>query len=311
MSCMWVATMLSQARRSFGVSQRTSFSFQLVSPSLVTWKMDPSTSSPATAPMAAPMTHAAGPICFPVFARGGTIVIHDGVNPQALLESIQRHRVTRMFLPPTAIYSLLAQVNAGSVYWNCCDRVSPRLPWSGFGDSGIGVMPVSAVGTVQQVWTLDGRMLAEVAKRPLRTTDDDDDDPAAVAARAPVTKALGDIDIRPTPLIETLLLRLCRTGQADDGVEPARAGEGLGRDGELERAGHAYDLDVVVRHAEVVDPHHVGMIEARNELVLPQETVKDLAGGRVGQLVQDLQHQLRLAIWRGRFWRRMFGSRSP
>ena len=34
---------------------------------------------------------------------------------------------------------LLARVNAGSVYWNCCDRVSPRLPWSGQGDSGVGV----------------------------------------------------------------------------------------------------------------------------------------------------------------------------
>jgi acyl-CoA reductase-like NAD-dependent aldehyde dehydrogenase len=34
---------------------------------------------------------------------------------------------------------LLAQVHAGSVYWNCCDRVSPRLPWSGVGDSGIGL----------------------------------------------------------------------------------------------------------------------------------------------------------------------------
>ena len=34
---------------------------------------------------------------------------------------------------------LLAQVSAGTVYWNCCDRVSPRLPWSGHGDSGIGL----------------------------------------------------------------------------------------------------------------------------------------------------------------------------
>ena len=34
---------------------------------------------------------------------------------------------------------LLAQVNAGSVYWNCCDRVSPRLPWSGVKGSGIGL----------------------------------------------------------------------------------------------------------------------------------------------------------------------------
>jgi len=34
---------------------------------------------------------------------------------------------------------LLAQLKAGSVYWNCCDRVSPRLPWSGHGDSGVGL----------------------------------------------------------------------------------------------------------------------------------------------------------------------------
>jgi len=34
---------------------------------------------------------------------------------------------------------LLAQLRAGSLYWNCCDRVSPRLPWSGYGDSGVGL----------------------------------------------------------------------------------------------------------------------------------------------------------------------------
>jgi len=32
----------------------------------------------------------------------------------------------------------LARANAGSVYWNCCDRVSPRLPWSGRAHSGVG-----------------------------------------------------------------------------------------------------------------------------------------------------------------------------
>ena len=37
-----------------------------------------------------------------------------------------------------AATSLMNQLNAGSVYWNCCDRVSPRLPWSGRGHSGIG-----------------------------------------------------------------------------------------------------------------------------------------------------------------------------
>jgi acyl-CoA reductase-like NAD-dependent aldehyde dehydrogenase len=33
---------------------------------------------------------------------------------------------------------LLASVNAGTVYWNCCDRVSPRLPWTGRKHSGMG-----------------------------------------------------------------------------------------------------------------------------------------------------------------------------
>ncbi|MFN0186712.1 MAG: aldehyde dehydrogenase family protein, partial [Aquabacterium sp.] len=35
--------------------------------------------------------------------------------------------------------AILSKVNAGTTYWNCCDRVSPRLPWRGHGDSGIGL----------------------------------------------------------------------------------------------------------------------------------------------------------------------------
>ena len=34
---------------------------------------------------------------------------------------------------------VLRQIAAGTVYWNCCDRVSPRLPWSGVKHSGIGL----------------------------------------------------------------------------------------------------------------------------------------------------------------------------
>jgi acyl-CoA reductase-like NAD-dependent aldehyde dehydrogenase len=34
---------------------------------------------------------------------------------------------------------ILSRVEAGSVYWNCCDRVSPRLPWSGVKKSGMGL----------------------------------------------------------------------------------------------------------------------------------------------------------------------------
>ena len=35
--------------------------------------------------------------------------------------------------------TILSQVQAGTVYWNCCDRVSPRLHWSGQCDSGVGL----------------------------------------------------------------------------------------------------------------------------------------------------------------------------
>ncbi len=33
---------------------------------------------------------------------------------------------------------ILSQLNTGTAYWNCCDRVSAPLPWSGRKDSGIG-----------------------------------------------------------------------------------------------------------------------------------------------------------------------------
>jgi acyl-CoA reductase-like NAD-dependent aldehyde dehydrogenase len=35
--------------------------------------------------------------------------------------------------------TILQQINAGSGYWNCCDRVSAALPWSGRKHSGFGV----------------------------------------------------------------------------------------------------------------------------------------------------------------------------
>ena len=54
---------------------------------------------------------------------------------------------------------ILANVNSGSVYWNCCDRVSPRLPWSGVGNSGIG-LTLSTYGietfTRPKAWHLRG-----------------------------------------------------------------------------------------------------------------------------------------------------------
>jgi len=55
----------------------------------------------------APLTHAAGVLCFPVLALGGEIVVMRAPDVGAFLELIGRHRVTHTFLPPTLVYMVL------------------------------------------------------------------------------------------------------------------------------------------------------------------------------------------------------------
>jgi fatty-acyl-CoA synthase len=57
----------------------------------------------------APLTHAAGPISLTMFYMGATNVIMPAFDAPEVLRNIERHRVTHMFLPPTALYSLLAE----------------------------------------------------------------------------------------------------------------------------------------------------------------------------------------------------------
>jgi len=56
----------------------------------------------------APLTHAAGVLCFPVMTLGGEIVIMPKPDLTEFLELVPRHGVTHTFLPPTLIYMLLA-----------------------------------------------------------------------------------------------------------------------------------------------------------------------------------------------------------
>jgi fatty-acyl-CoA synthase len=55
----------------------------------------------------APLTHAAGVLCFPIMTLGGHIVIMHHPDIGEFLDSIARYRVTHTFLPPTVIYMLL------------------------------------------------------------------------------------------------------------------------------------------------------------------------------------------------------------
>lgn len=56
---------------------------------------------------ATPLTHAAGALAQPIFARGGTVHVIERAEPGQVLAAIERHRITLLFLPPTAIYRLL------------------------------------------------------------------------------------------------------------------------------------------------------------------------------------------------------------
>lgn len=55
----------------------------------------------------APLTHAAGVLCFPIMVLGGRIVIMAKPDIGAFLDLIERFGVTHTFLPPTLIYMLL------------------------------------------------------------------------------------------------------------------------------------------------------------------------------------------------------------
>src|SRR5207247_956194 len=55
----------------------------------------------------APLTHAAGVLCFPVMTLGGEIVIMPKPDLTEFLALIAEHAITHTFLPPTLIYMLL------------------------------------------------------------------------------------------------------------------------------------------------------------------------------------------------------------
>ena len=56
---------------------------------------------------ATPLTHAAGNVSLATICNGGTIVFLDKAEPGRILDAIEAHGITTLFLPPTVIYSLL------------------------------------------------------------------------------------------------------------------------------------------------------------------------------------------------------------
>ncbi|MFM9968188.1 MAG: AMP-binding protein [Burkholderiales bacterium] len=55
----------------------------------------------------APISHGAGAMIVPTLSRGGTMVLQQGFERDRVLDDIEKHRITAMFLVPTMIYTLL------------------------------------------------------------------------------------------------------------------------------------------------------------------------------------------------------------
>jgi fatty-acyl-CoA synthase len=62
----------------------------------------------------APLSHAAGVVAFVMTSLGATNVVMPGFDALEVLRNVQRFRVTHMFLPPTALYALLAHPQLGN-----------------------------------------------------------------------------------------------------------------------------------------------------------------------------------------------------
>lgn len=69
----------------------------------------------------------------------GIMKVNNDVEALGLMQDTQYGLTAAVYTPSEKrAEKMLAQINSGTAYWNCCDRVSGALPWSGRGHSGFG-----------------------------------------------------------------------------------------------------------------------------------------------------------------------------
>ena len=70
----------------------------------------------------------------------GIMKVKDDAEAQELMNDTEYGLTAAVYCrDENRARGILRGVNAGSAYINCCDRVSPRLPWSGRRNSGVGL----------------------------------------------------------------------------------------------------------------------------------------------------------------------------
>ena len=59
--------------------------------------------------VSAPLTHGSSTYVLPILGTGGCLVFPEETRPGAMLDAIERHRVTTLFVPPVLVHSLVGE----------------------------------------------------------------------------------------------------------------------------------------------------------------------------------------------------------
>lgn len=137
-----------------------------------------------------PMSHSSGATTDDSLASGGTVVLHEGFDPGAVLRAVAQHRVTRLLISPPQLYQLLDHPELGTtdvsslqmLCYTGCPASPGRLAEAVkvFGDALIQVYGTSEAGAVSMLTPAEHAEpeLRATAGRPLlgevRILDQDD-----------------------------------------------------------------------------------------------------------------------------------------
>ncbi|MFI5956369.1 long-chain fatty acid--CoA ligase [Cryptosporangium sp. NPDC051539] len=188
----------------------------------------------------APLTHAAGVLCFPVLSLGGEIVVMRTPDVGEFLGHVERHRVTHTFLPPTLIYMVLDHPALSAT-----DLTSLQCFWYGAAPMS-AVRLAEALDRIGPMGQLFGQTEAPMMISTLAPRDHFRDDGSVATERL---SSAG----RPTPLVTVAVM-------AEDGALLRR-----GERGEIVVRGslvmRGYYRNVEATHAaSAYGWHHTGDI---------------------------------------------------
>jgi acyl-CoA synthetase (AMP-forming)/AMP-acid ligase II len=99
--------------------------------------------------VAAPLSHVAGEVAQAVFAEGGVNVILSKPNPDLILEAIDRHKITSLFVPPTLLYMMLAR------------NVPGKFDFGSLRHLMYGAAPIS-LEKLREAWSVFGPVMTQL-----------------------------------------------------------------------------------------------------------------------------------------------------